>query len=236
MPLLRWLLGGVIGGAIGVAVWVLVGHATNHEYGWIAWGIGFLTGAGVRFGARLGDDTGSAMRGALAAGIALASIVTAKFLVFTLIVVGSYEEALRTPPDDRRLIAAVADEIAREMLARGESVNWPAGMTYEKAAVQDDYPPTVWRQAESRWSALEPDEQENRRDELLAAVVASIRETPSPEFPERFSASDLLWIGLATFTAFKLAAGSPAEDEPPREDPEQDIEKKLPEFLKRKTP
>ena len=40
--------GGIIAAAIGATLWALVTVATNHQIGWMAVGVGFLVGFGVR--------------------------------------------------------------------------------------------------------------------------------------------------------------------------------------------
>jgi len=42
------LLGGVLGAAIGAGIWGAITAATNFQIGWMAVGVGFLTGFGVR--------------------------------------------------------------------------------------------------------------------------------------------------------------------------------------------
>ena len=59
MAAIRWLVGGLIGGATGVVIWVLIGYFAHYEVGWIAWGVGFLTGLGVRYAAYLNGEEAS---------------------------------------------------------------------------------------------------------------------------------------------------------------------------------
>ena len=42
------ILGGAIGAAIGAGLWALITSLTNFQIGWMAVGVGFLTGLGVR--------------------------------------------------------------------------------------------------------------------------------------------------------------------------------------------
>ncbi|HEX3659054.1 MAG TPA: hypothetical protein VHV55_24920 [Pirellulales bacterium] len=65
-------------------IWVLVGVVTHYEVGWIAWGVGFLTGAGLRYAAYLGGDEESVLQGVLAGGLAIVAVLAAKFLVGSL--------------------------------------------------------------------------------------------------------------------------------------------------------
>lgn len=74
----RWVLGGVLGGGAGALVWAIVGAATHYEIGWIAWGVGFLTGVGLRYAAFLGDDDESTLQGVLAGGISLLAVLAGK--------------------------------------------------------------------------------------------------------------------------------------------------------------
>ena len=78
MHFFNWLFGGIIGGAIGAAAWVGIEYATNSEYGWIAWPVGLLVGVGVRKGASA-DIRGGFFRGAVAALLALAAVMGAKY-------------------------------------------------------------------------------------------------------------------------------------------------------------
>ncbi|MCP4129662.1 MAG: hypothetical protein GY754_01480 [bacterium] len=43
------IIGGAIGALIGAGLWVAVTVGTNYQVGWMAVGVGFLTGYGVRF-------------------------------------------------------------------------------------------------------------------------------------------------------------------------------------------
>jgi hypothetical protein len=74
LALIRWLIGGLIGGAIGGFVWALISYLTNYEVGWIAWGVGFLVGLGVRFADHLGDGEEGLLQGVTAAVMAIGAI------------------------------------------------------------------------------------------------------------------------------------------------------------------
>jgi hypothetical protein len=208
----RWLLGGLIGGAVGALIWVLVGYFTDREVGWIAWGIGFLVGVGVRYAAHLADQEESAGQGVVAAIIAAGSILVAKYLVYSLLINVANAQVraaiAQIPNDDESMTASLADDIVEEMTANGQAVNWPAGMTYDEALHQADYPPEVWQQAQTQWNQLTPDEQQARRD-ARAMMLAQLTEAAAgPGFSVMFSPWDLLWFGLAVVTAFKIGVGS----------------------------
>lgn len=132
MSVVRCLVGGLIGGATGIAIWVLVGYFTHYEVGWIAWVVGFLTGVGIRYAAYLHNEEASFGKAILASLMAIGAILTAKFLVFALLVGGRGDEILRQAAnqmrfDDDAMIASIADDIADEAVKRGETIAWPPG-------------------------------------------------------------------------------------------------------------
>ena len=217
MGMLRWILGGLVGGAAGIVIWVLVGYFAQYEVGWIAWAVGFLVGVGVRYGAYLGDHEEGMAQGILASVIAIGSIVTAKFLLFSILVGGTDTEGLREIVgeirfDDEAMIATIADDLAQEMTDRGQTVNWPSGMTYDEASRRADYPVKLWRQAETLWNQLGPAEQQERKRQRLMFAAALSEAASEPDFGEFFSPWDLLWFALATITAYKIGVGTYGDD------------------------
>ncbi len=217
MGVFRWIVGGFAGATIGILIWVAVGYFTQYEVGWIAWGIGFLVGVGVRYGAHLGDQDEGVAQGILASCMAIGAIVTAKFLLFSTLVSGVDAERLRELADlirydQEAMVASIADEIAEEMMDRGATINWPPGMTYEEAFRQADYPPELWQQAELRWNQLGAQEQQERTQQrrMLATMLSSV--SLRPDFSDFFSPWDLLWFALATITAYRIGVGTYGDD------------------------
>ena len=84
MSLFKWLLGGVSGGAIGAVIWIVVSHYLNAEVGYIAWGIGILTGMGVRMASRYDGTPPTTAQSVVAAMIAVSMVLGAKFLVTSI--------------------------------------------------------------------------------------------------------------------------------------------------------
>ncbi len=76
------LLGAAIGGAVGAGIWAGVASTTGYEVGWIAWGVGGLTGAGCSLGAR---KYAGAMSGIVAAATSLAAIAAGKYIAGMMI-------------------------------------------------------------------------------------------------------------------------------------------------------
>ena len=110
------------------------------------------------------------------------------------------------------MIVGIADEVVGEYQAAGQPVNWPPGMTIDEATSKADYPVDVWLIAEKRWNELDAQEQQRQITErkeaieqFMGAFGDGIRESA---FQDSFGPFDLLWFGLAAFTAFRLGSGS----------------------------
>jgi hypothetical protein len=216
--MIRWLIGGVIGASIGIAIWVAVRYFTNYEVGYIALGVGFLVGMGVRYGADSGGDGASIGQGLGAAALALGAVVAAKYIAFSLLVAGVNTEMLREIQneiriDDEAMIASLADETAKQLEDQGKKVAWPPGMTYDDASKKADYPPEIWRNAETQWKQLGEEEQQKRRQATAALSVIVSDALTATSFSSEFSPWDILWVVLATFTAFKLGVGAYGDDD-----------------------
>jgi len=200
-----WLIRGLIGGAVGGAAWVLVAYYGGYELAIIAWGIGFLVGAGVCYG----DGEATSTRGAVVAAIAAVTIIASKYILLSVVTGGItpadlHRVAANIRSDEQAMIAGMAYEIVEERMARGETIPWPPGVTYDNAQ-RKDIPPDIWSQAEERWRNLGEQGQVDR----AAAIAAEIEEvaTQMPEISDLFSGWDFLWFFLAMITAFKMGAG-----------------------------
>lgn len=211
MDFLKWLVGGLIGAAIGGIVWVAVGYFLDAEVGYIAWGIGFLAGLGVRIVA--GEDEGvmCGIAGVIAAVLVIAG---SKYMVISLYVDKLMVEELGdvdSPMTEEDLVTRTADEIAANREMAGEAVNWRPGMDYENAENLADYPADIVEAAREQVAAMPADERQNtldlmtqQRDATLDIMKSTITDMA---FKESFNAFDLLWFGLAAFTAFRLGGG-----------------------------
>lgn len=210
MAYLRCLAGGLIGGLIGMGIWAAVAYATGFEVGYIAWGVGFLAGFGVRLMAK--DREGPAF-GVLAVLIAATSIAAAKYLVICLHF-SAFGEFDVQADSQETMISEVANEVATEFEKAGRKVDWPPEDELEDESQIESAraKSAVWQEAAQRWNALPPEKQqarieENKRqtDKVLGELTSALR---SAAFRESFSAYDLLWFGLAALTAFKLGSGA----------------------------
>jgi hypothetical protein len=81
------ILGGALGGLVGAVAWALISYFTGYSIGWIAVGVGYLVGFGVRM---LGQGL-EPVFGIAGGAIALLSVLLGNFLV-SLIYLAQYFE------------------------------------------------------------------------------------------------------------------------------------------------
>lgn len=215
MNAIGMVIGGLIGGIIGAAIWVGIGYATGYEVGYIAWGVGFLVGLGVNIGA--GEEDGF-LPGGVATGIAILAVLGAKYMVVSLLAshyAGEFSTNLSADEIDvNTMIAIEADVVAEQYEADGRKLDWPQNVS-DDAPQSASYPVDVWMEATQRWQSLPDQEKASRKaahleqikefTEQFRDVVAS--EVRDEALSESFSPWDLLWFGLAAFTAFRVGSG-----------------------------
>lgn len=227
MAFFKWFIGGLVGAGIGAAVWVAIGHFTGYEVGYIAWGIGLLAGLGVR--ALAGDENQGVGPGVAAVGTAVFSILIAKYLVIHL-ALGEMDQIGQGPISRNSSITAMADEIIEE--SSEQEFQWPEDeKVYEDEDPSNDYPPGIWDQAVERWDGLTPDEQQAKNDEIQTANQELVNlfkaQFEQQLFKQSFGAYDLLWFGLAAFTAFKVGSGNEEESSTPATNSEANDDESL---------
>jgi predicted Zn finger-like uncharacterized protein len=221
LGILGWIAGGCVGGLVGGGIWAAIGHFTGVEIGWIAWGVGFVVGLGVRIGA--GENYGIAP-GGTAAGIAIATILIAK-----LFVANSQVEHMKVLLSDVKgqeqiVMHSLAMDVVGEYEAQGKQLVWPRRgygkyketMSAETAEEPEDFPPEVWTEAETRWAAI-PEDQKKATLEIASIGGNAMLEVAG------FSAVveiwkdnlkrpvNILFFILAAVSAFKLGYGSDLE-------------------------
>lgn len=211
MDFLKWMVGGLVGAAIGGLVWIAVGYFLEAEVGYIAWGIGFLAGLGVRLMA--GDDDG-VMCGIAGVLSAVLVILGAKYMVVSLLVdklVASELADVDLPVTDDDLVLHRVDELVLNRESAGEKIDWAPGMTYDMAEDLADYPADIVAEVQQSVADMPADEKQSaiakmtqQRDEMLELMKSAVKDAA---FKESFNPFDLLWFGLAAFTAFRLGAG-----------------------------
>lgn len=206
--LVRWIVSALIGAIMGAAIWAGITYFTNYEIGWIAWGIGLLVGIAVRMGAENEAGFGP---GAVAAIFAVASILAGKYAAIHLLVNSKLSEAPGVTFTENDELVKLADEVATEWQDAKKKLRWPPGQSVETAQAEPDYPKDVWAEAKKRWDAIPAEEQQKRihASEVQFAEIKGmiVDGVVDQGFKSSFSPADLLFFGLAVFTAFKVGSG-----------------------------
>lgn len=74
-----------VGAGIGAGVWYFIAVKAGHEVGYIAWGLGLITGFGMAVGSRMGGNVPGVVAAAIAvAGIAAAKCFVAAFVIYAV--------------------------------------------------------------------------------------------------------------------------------------------------------
>lgn len=114
--------------------------------------------------------------------------------------------------DAQPMIGLLASEVEEEYKKAGQPVPPPAVPPTEDSTIEQNYAPQTWTEAQRRWAALTPQQQQERTAQyesqvrvLMGAVKGSVR---SQSFRESFSPYDGLWFILAALTAFRLGSGT----------------------------
>src|SRR5690606_20638519 len=134
-----WILGkGVaissVGALLGAIVWAMIAIATNHEIGWVAWGIGAAAGGGMSVGYDDNSDDGF-IPGVLAAFIALGGVVLGKifivvWVVYPLLMADSVDEL----PFKREIVAGnIAESALQERGIESDSNELAWDQEFDKA-------------------------------------------------------------------------------------------------------
>ena len=151
----KWLAAGLVAASVGGAVWVGLSYFLNVEVGFLAWGIGFLAGVGVRWAA--GESDGF-LPGAAAVIAAIAVVAFSKYMAVSLAVnamLGGF--VADEPPDYARdrdaALVKYADTLieARNPDAIDPDLQWPPGQSYETAYLPEHYPPRLMELAGEKW-------------------------------------------------------------------------------------
>jgi len=195
---LMWTTAAMAGGLVGAAAWAAVTYFTEYEIGWIAWGIGAVVGLAV--GRSAGGKFGVAP-GVVAAAVAVLAVLGGKLAAASLLLSNTLNF-----DDPDLLISCIADEVVEEFHAQGQPVRWPPNVVPSEAVEESEYPEDVWAVALVRWQAMTPKDREDFKQAIKAEVGGGDQSLRLAAFLATFSAYDLLWVGLAAVTAFKLGS------------------------------
>jgi len=202
---------GSIGVAVGVGaaaavvaglVWAAIAYYANAEIGYVAWGVGLLTGFAVTATTR----ERSLRVGLAAAGLALCGLLLGKVLTVEWTLKGMAQKEI--PDDADSLRAAYVSELVDQGAIDPRILAWQG-----QAGEDDTPPPEVAKAMEELEKKIHEDMKHLTpadRQRLKARVadwilgeisyVERVRMTLSPW--------DLLWFGLALSSAFKMGAGT----------------------------
>jgi hypothetical protein len=211
--LIRWSIAAAIGGLVGASAWAGITYFTGYEIGWIAWGVGFVVGAAVRMSASSTTEVSTGFGpGTVAAVGALLALLVGKYAAVHLLVNKEMDNTSEMTMTSDDMVEALADEIVEARESEGKSIDWPAQQSGEFPSQESDYPPELWAEARAKWDAVSPADQQQRIDTRKAQIIEMTsqfkRAIVQEGFKESFSPIDLLFFGLALFTAFRMGSGA----------------------------
>ncbi len=215
MNIIKGLIGAFVGALVGAGIWGLVSYQSGYEVGWIAWGVGALTGLGMLLGAR---DSSDVATGGLAAVIALFGVICGKYFANVATIDDYYaEEGFSPDLDDEGVLSFVADQIVEEREAAGQIIQWPDEDNWGGGLTAADYPEDIWQEAQARWDSWPPSYQNDFRrwaeDEYYTGYSAGKWIIGAVALPYSFQVIDVLWLFLALGSAYKLGAGITGGDD-----------------------
>lgn len=209
MGFIKLIAGGVIGGMIGIALWGAIVHLTGYEIGIIAWALGVLVGVAIAAAAGPERGTGAAV---FAGFFAFVTILGGKGVVAWVQSQQMMAEggiAADADISEEFLVSCVADEIVLEYEWEGWSLDYPEGADADFPDSEGDYPAEVWAEAETRWLEMSPTEQAELRSMMEFGADAAYYFAFVLVFLFSFGFIDLLWIGLAVSSAYRIVKNPP---------------------------
>jgi hypothetical protein len=197
--------------AIGAAGWAAISVATEMRLGFLAILVGGLAGFGMAMGNK---GRGGAGAGFIAGVVACLAILGSRFAVMHMGVREFIRAGSAVTPEVA--VLEVAAQVAEEFEAQG--------IEYDDSLYEDGYPEVVLDEAQRRWDALAPDEQESYMQALrvhyategnqvagLITVIATVVD---------FGLFGFVWVALGAGTAYRIgcakgegAQGAGAESE-----------------------
>ena len=136
------------------------------------------------------------------------------------------QDAMRALPplaNPQIWLVSLADEVVAEFESEGRDVDWPPGMNFESAWREAHYPADGWAGAQTQWDAMSEPDRAVYKAQLEEDMALGEQEMLNWWFLQSFTIYDILWVGLAVVTAFRLGAGlqvmpetlSDSVDDPP---------------------
>ncbi len=181
--------------AIGAAGWAAISVATEMRVGFLAILVGGLAGFGMAMGNK---GRGGAGAGFIAGLVACLAILGSRFAVMHMGVREFIRAGSAVTPEVA--VLEVAAQVAEEFEAQG--------IEYDDAMYEEGYPEVVLDEAQRRWDALAPEEQESYMQALrvhyategnqvagLITVIATVVD---------FGLFGFVWVALGAGTAFRI--------------------------------
>lgn len=208
---------GFIAGLVGAAVWGAITYYTGYEIGYLAWGIGAAVGIAVAAGAGKSNPA----LGLAAVLITVVSICGGKYAALEAalqkelsIATEEIEAGIsENLADEEFLVSYLADEVIEQQAADGKLIDWPDGVDPTNATAKDDYPASIWKQAQGKWDGMDAAAKDSHKEQASSSMhqnidimMASVmNEARNEGFIGSFGPMDLLFFGLAVFTSWKIA-------------------------------
>jgi hypothetical protein len=111
---------------------------------------------------------------------------------------------------DEQALSFVADDVVEEREAAGTRIIWPEEDEVDET-LASEYPPAIWHEAERRWAAMSPQDQEDYKEtsraELREMLLAMKGDIAGEVMEDSFDFLDILFFGLAVITALGVGSG-----------------------------
>ncbi|NIR43543.1 MAG: hypothetical protein GWN99_06550 [Gemmatimonadetes bacterium] len=190
-------IAGAISAVIGGAAWAAIVALTEYEFGWLAWGIGFLVGLAM---ARMTTARGPAL-GALAALLAAAGLVIGKALIVIFVTEPALAREIQA--DETWMAEAAAYELqaSRELPPDVQE-------RLDALAYEDTISDALWQDIMAA-GAAHADSVGPAGQRRIAAAYADLLLSdadPLALFFGQMTVWDLLWFALGIITAWKIMA------------------------------
>lgn len=190
----RFLLGCIasgVGAAIGVGVWFAIARSFGVEIGYIALGLGGLAGLGMFLGHREASQVG----GLVAAGIALAGILLAKYLVFSLVIVPTVSDIV-LGGDPREILV---DYLTGTAVEKRNLPKYTNMKDLEQVYALEE------EKAREEVAAMTDAQVQQRLDDVRVELESALTEQPS-FLVAAFGLKSLLFTALAVAAAWKIGS------------------------------
>ncbi len=201
-----WVISGLMAALLGGAVWAGVSHWTGYEIGFLAWGVGLIVGFAVSSAAKQRAGVVTAL---FACVFAVGGIAVGKYGGLWLDIDAMVRQTRDEPISDELLTTYLADQIILVREGQGQEVEWPTGVESMDADAAADYPADVWAEAEKQWAVMTASERAAFRRSVTENAEQQLRDLPlATMLVSSIGVHDILWLGLAVVSAFRLGLGS----------------------------